>query len=64
MTRLKVAKASPFDRIWGVGYGAVNAERNRGDWGENLLGKALMRVRHRVRAERSSEVGVDGKEKS
>lgn len=44
-------KASPFDRIWGVGYGAANAEPNRGNWGGNLLGKALMRVRDRLRAE-------------
>ena len=46
-----LVEASPYDRIWGVGYGVVNAEANRGKWGENLLGKALMRVRVRLQAE-------------
>ena len=46
-----LVEASPYDRIWGVGYSAVNAEANRGHWGENLLGKALMRIRERLRAE-------------
>ena len=46
-----LVEASPYDRIWGVGYGAANAEANRGDWGGNLLGKALMRVRDRLQAE-------------
>ncbi len=47
----ELVEASPFDRIWGVGYGAKNAERNRDKWGENLMGKAIMRVRERIRAE-------------
>ena len=46
-----LAEASPYDRIWGVGYGAANAEANRENWGANLLGKALMRVRDRLQAE-------------
>ena len=46
-----LVEASPYDRIWGVGYSAANAEANRGNWGENLLGKALMRVRDRIHAE-------------
>ena len=46
-----LVEASPYDRIWGVGYGAANAEDNRENWGENLLGKALMRVRDRLHAE-------------
>lgn len=46
-----LVEASPYDRIWGVGYGASNAEANRGNWGENLLGKALMKVRERLHAE-------------
>ena len=45
-----LVEASPYDRIWGVGYGAANAEANRDNWGENLLGKALMRVRDRLHA--------------
>ena len=46
-----LVEASPYDRIWGIGYGAANAEANRGNWGGNLLGKALMRVRDRLQAE-------------
>jgi len=42
-------KSSPFDRIWGVGFDAANAEANWDSWGENLLGKALMNVRARIR---------------
>ena len=55
MCRLRVVdfadsvQASPFDRIWGVGYDAANADANRENWGENLLGKALMNVRERLR---------------
>ncbi|KAL6718898.1 hypothetical protein ACLMJK_003133 [Lecanora helva] len=44
----ELVEASPFDRIWGVGYSAATAEQNRANWGENLLGKALMRVRSRL----------------
>lgn len=39
-------EASPFDRIWGIGYDAHDAglvpEKN---WGENLLGKIITEVR-------------------
>ncbi|KAK6504843.1 hypothetical protein TWF481_006779 [Arthrobotrys musiformis] len=47
----ELVEASPRDRIWGVGYGAVNAPKNRQKWGLNLLGKALMDVRERIREE-------------
>ncbi|KAH8662878.1 hypothetical protein BGZ60DRAFT_341927, partial [Tricladium varicosporioides] len=55
----EIIEASPMDRIWGVGFGEVNAgkmwvagtwERNS-RWGMNLLGKALMRTRKRIREE-------------
>ena len=55
-----LVEASPYDRIWGIGYGAENAEGNRGAWGENLLGKALMRVRDRVRAEAGDTTDENG----
>lgn len=42
-------QASPEDRIWGVGFGAKNAEENRDKWGENLLGLAIMKVRDKLR---------------
>ena len=42
-------QASPFDRIWGIGYAASNAGQHREQWGQNLLGQALMKVRARLR---------------
>jgi ribA/ribD-fused uncharacterized protein len=40
----ELVEASARDRIWGVGFGTVNA-------GLNLLGKALMDTRTRLRQE-------------
>lgn len=34
-------EASPFDRIWGIGYDEDHALENQSNWGENLLGKTL-----------------------
>jgi len=45
----KLVKASPFDKIWGIGFTEKGAEKNRHKWGQNLLGKALMKVRDRLR---------------
>ncbi|KAK6429442.1 hypothetical protein LTR95_014414 [Oleoguttula sp. CCFEE 5521] len=47
----ELVESSPSDRIWGVGYHADNATKNRHDWGENRLGKAMMVVRRRLREE-------------
>ncbi|KAK4570407.1 hypothetical protein LTR86_002487 [Recurvomyces mirabilis] len=47
----ELVEASPTDRIWGVGFGAADAEANRKDWGENRLGKAMMVVREKLRKE-------------
>jgi predicted NAD-dependent protein-ADP-ribosyltransferase YbiA (DUF1768 family) len=35
---------------WGIGFDANNAEGKEGEWGQNKLGKALMRVRERIRS--------------
>lgn len=51
----ELVEASPFDRIWGVGFDAQKAGARRSQWGLNLLGKALMRVRERIRAEEQEE---------
>ncbi|MCJ1484610.1 hypothetical protein MMC06_004782 [Schaereria dolodes] len=51
----ELVEASPFDRIWGVGFDAQTAEANRDNWGENLLGKAIMRVRNRIREQNKDE---------
>ena len=40
-----IAEASPYDKIWGIGYGANNALEHISFWGQNLLGKAIMDVR-------------------
>ncbi len=39
-----LVEASPFDRIWGIGYDRENALANIDNWGQNLLGIALMKV--------------------
>lgn len=52
----EIVEASPTDRIWGVGFGKANAESRRKDWGLNLLGKALMAVRERIRKEEEGAV--------
>ncbi len=38
---LEFVEASPYDRIWGIGYDEQSALGNIDDWGENLLGKIL-----------------------
>ena len=43
-------EASPYDKIWGIGYAkedAINVHHSR--YGQNLLGKALMLVRNLLR---------------
>lgn len=37
----QLVEASPFDRIWGIGYDEEDALENIDDWGTNLLGKML-----------------------
>ena len=39
-------EASPYDRVWGIGYSKEEAVKvDIGKYGQNLLGKALMEVR-------------------
>jgi ribA/ribD-fused uncharacterized protein len=47
----ELVEASPRDRIWGIGFGQKKAEEQRARWGLNLLGKALMKVRDRIKKE-------------
>ena len=48
---LTADQVSPHDRIWGIGFGPADAEANRDKWGENRLGKAMMKVREQLRSE-------------
>lgn len=36
-----IVEASPYDRIWGIGFEEDNALENIDNWGQNLLGKIL-----------------------
>ena len=45
----EIAEASPYDKVWGIGYNTTNADINRQHWGENLLGKVLMQVRSELK---------------
>lgn len=56
----ELVEASPYDRIWGIGFVEKEAEGMRERWGENRLGLALMSVRGRIREE--ERVREDGGE--
>lgn len=45
-----LVEASPFDKIWGVGLEASNdAIIHQPEWrGQNFLGEALMKIRHKI----------------
>jgi ribA/ribD-fused uncharacterized protein len=56
----ELVEASRFDRVWGVGFTVEELRRTqkgerrgaeREKWGQNLLGKALMSARKRIREE-------------
>lgn len=46
-TEGQFVEASPYDRIWGIGYSKHDALSNVSDWGENNLGKILDKVREK-----------------
>lgn len=56
----ELVEASPTDKIWGIGYLAEFAEIHRKQWGSNLLGKALMSVRERLKGD-EEEQNCEGK---
>ncbi|KAI6902114.1 hypothetical protein KC318_g411 [Hortaea werneckii] len=45
----ELVEASPSDKECGVGYPPERAEKMRAKWGKNMLGMALMHVRHELR---------------
>jgi len=54
---LILVEASPYDRIWGIGFKEDRAMQEKERWGLNLLGKALMRVREEL-GKKERELGV------
>ena len=44
-----LVEASPYDKIWGIGFNKSNALVNKSKWGQNLLGKVLMEVRNKLK---------------
>ena len=44
----ELVEASPEDNLWGIGFSAVEAADNRNDWGQNLCGLAIERVRRKL----------------
>ena len=54
----ELVEASPMDRIWGVGFAEKNALDQRAKWGLNLLGKAVMEARKRIKKEVGEAGGV------
>ena len=59
----EVVEGSPRDRIWGVGCGEKNAGKRKEDWGLNLLGKALMVARNKLREEGTEHEDVSDEAK-
>ncbi|KAI9148452.1 N-glycosidase [Paramyrothecium foliicola] len=47
----ELVEAAPRDRVWGIGYSVKTAMKmtSRKGWGQNLLGKALMSARDKLR---------------
>ena len=50
-----LVEASPRDRIWGIGFDETTAPDNIDNWGENLLGQALMEIRTHLRIQLAKE---------
>ena len=51
-----LVEASKNDSVWGIGFTAANAKTvPREEWGQNLLGIALMNVRKKIRDEEAGE---------
>ena len=44
-----LVEASPEDSLWGIGFDAEHASQNQADWGQNLCGKAIEKVRDALR---------------
>ncbi len=47
-----IVEASPYDRIWGIGYGVDDAMDNIDTWGMNLLGEILNEIGDELQTDR------------
>jgi len=56
---LILVEGSPVDRVWGIGFRGDEAVGKEEHWGQNKLGKALMRVRERLRKEGYGDNGEE-----
>ena len=45
----QIVEASPYDRIWGIGYYEQDAIKNIDNWGENLLGEILTELSQEIK---------------
>lgn len=43
-----LVEASPEDKLWGIGFSAGDAAQHRDQWGQNLCGIAIERVRKKL----------------
>lgn len=43
-----LVEASPEDKLWGIGFSAVDAAQHRDQWGQNLCGIAIEEVRKKL----------------
>ena len=50
----EIVETSPNDRFWGIGFDTEHALGNEERWGENKLGKVLMRVREHLNGQLDS----------
>ena len=46
-----LAESNPADRVWAIGFAGKDGEGKESEWGKNLAGQALMKVRDRLRKE-------------
>ena len=53
----ELIEASPYDKIWGIGFSTEDAGRTSRDrWGQNLLGQILMKIREKLRHQKKQRI--------
>ena len=49
-------ESNPADSNWGIGFRGDEAVGKEEEWGRNIAGKALMKVRDRLRQEKEGKL--------